>query len=63
MLAATGILMEQLVKSGGRSENDDNQQISDEQTNERTLPAFGVAKSRHPRYLKQFVGRCKMILR
>jgi hypothetical protein len=47
MPAATGILMEQSVKLGGRSENDDNQQISDEQTNERALPAFGVAKSLH----------------
>lgn len=47
MLAATGILMEQLVKLGGSSENDDNQQISDEQTNERALPAFGVSKPLH----------------
>jgi hypothetical protein len=37
-----------LVKLGGGGENDDNQQISEEQTNERALPAFGVAKSRHP---------------
>ena len=63
VFAATGILMEQLVKLGGSSENDDNQQISDEQTSERALPAFGVAKSRHSPYLKQFMGRCKTIVR
>ena len=63
MFAATGILMEQLVKLGGSSENDHNQQISDEQTSERALPAFGVAKSRHYPYLKQFMGRCKTIVR
>ena len=63
MLAPIGILMEQMVKLRGSSENDDNQQIRDEQTNERALPAFSVAKSRHPHYLKQFMGRCKMIVR
>src|SRR5438309_6857280 len=59
MLTAIGILMEQMVKLGGSRENDDNQQISDEQTTERSLPAFGVAKSRHPGYLKHFTGRFK----
>jgi hypothetical protein len=63
MLATIGILMEQMVKLRGSSENDDNQQIRDEQTNERALPAFGVAKSRHRHYLKHFMGRCKMIPR
>jgi hypothetical protein len=63
MLAAIGILMEQMVKLRGSSENDDNQKIRDEQTNERALPAFSVAKSRHSRYLKHFMDRCKMILR
>jgi hypothetical protein len=47
MLAATGILMEQLVKLGGSSENDDNQQVGHEQAGECVLPRFGVSKPLH----------------
>jgi hypothetical protein len=40
-------MVKQLMQLRGGCERDDNQQISDEQTNERPLPAFGVAKSLH----------------
>ena len=47
MFVAIGIMMEQLMKPGGSSESDDNQQTRDEQTSECALPSFGVPKPRH----------------
>jgi hypothetical protein len=37
--------------------------VSDQRTNERVLPAFGVAKSLHHRHFKHVVGRGKAIIR
>jgi len=47
MLAAVGIMMKQLMKLGGSSKSDDNQQTRDEQINECALPNLRVPKPRH----------------
>jgi hypothetical protein len=51
------------VKLRGSGERDNNQEVSDQRTNERVLPGFGVAKSLHHRHFKHVVGRGKAIVR
>jgi hypothetical protein len=56
MTAVIRVMMKELVKVRGSSEDDDNQEVSDQKANDCVLPTFNVANSRHPLLFKALCG-------